>query len=205
MNMAEIESSDTASTAYRVSRRVPSVDSVQAPADFQISGYGIAFTGEASGPISIKSTSQRGAAPKENSCHPSVITPEMRASFRQHWRTALSAVDRMIEATKNVDPMSLFTATDDLEACLAKLWALRAIRNVDWQTILNHAQGMLRQAFLESRVESLTTEQCTSIRELVDRHLGPATKSIVDLNEAIRLISDAGFDPYFAISGDPQE
>jgi hypothetical protein len=62
---------------------------------------------------------------------------------------------------------------------------------------------MLRLAFDQKRVECLTSEQCRSIREIVDRYLGPATRSRDDLVEVVRLIEDAGFDPYAAISGDP--
>ena len=61
---------------------------------------------------------------------------------------------------------------------------------------------MLRQFFAEKKVEQLTPDECLSIRDIVDRYLGPATRSNDDLNEVIRLIEDSGFDPYAAISGD---
>lgn len=101
--------------------------------------------------------------------------------------------------------MGLVIAADNLEVALDKLWGLRAVRDLDWRTILNHAQGMLRQAFAEKRVEQLTPEQCRSIQTIIDRYLGPATKSVDDLNEVVRIIEDSGFDPYYAISGDPDE
>jgi hypothetical protein len=101
--------------------------------------------------------------------------------------------------------MGLLRAADDLEQALAELWDLRAARDVDWQTILNHTQGLLRQAFAAKRVEGLAPEQCRAVREIVDRYLGPASRTPEDLVEVLRLIEDAGFDPYGAISGDPMQ
>jgi hypothetical protein len=98
--------------------------------------------------------------------------------------------------------MSLCIATDNLDIALGRLWELRKARDINWQTILNHTQGLLKQAFKAKRVEELNEEQCRRILEIVDRYLGPATKGTDDLNEVVRLIEDAGFDPYGAISGD---
>jgi hypothetical protein len=106
-------------------------------------------------------------------------------------------------AATGQDLMQLANAADELDIALAELWKLRSARDINWQTILNHAQGMMRLAFAEKRVEQLTPEQCAAIRAIVDRHLGTATKSVDDLNEVVELIEQAGFDPYAAISGDP--
>jgi hypothetical protein len=111
----------------------------------------------------------------------------------------------MVEAAEVDDRMRLGIAADDLEHALAKLWDLREGRDIDWQTILNHAQGMMRVFFQEKRAECLTADQCKSIARIVADYLGPATKSVDDLNEVLRLIDDAGFDPYAAISADPLE
>jgi hypothetical protein len=130
-------------------------------------------------------------------------TAEARAAFRLHWRAAQDAANGMVKAAQRADPMSLGIAADDLEQALARLWDLRLGRDIDWQTILNHAQGMMRLFFQEKRAECLTADQCRSIARLVNENLGPATKTIDDLNEVLRLIDDAGFDPYAAISADP--
>ena len=142
------------------------------------------------------------AAPKARRCQSS-STQQKRAAFRTHWLAAKCAAEAMTNAAEVADPMALTIAADDCDLTLAKLWELRDLRNVDWQTILNHAQGMLKQLFAEKRTEQLTAPQCRSIQALVDNHLGPSTKTTADLNEAIRLIGDAGCDPYWAISGDP--
>lgn len=169
-----------------------------------VADHGSAITGEKIRSISEVRPSNRTPHSKDSTSS-ARLGPEMRVAFREYWKAALHAASQMHEAAKCEDSMGVFTATDDLEVALAELWKRKEARDIDWQTILNHTQGMLRQAFFEKRVESLTQEQCDSIRELVDRFLGPATKSTDDLNEAIRLIEDAGFDPYFAISGDPEE
>ena len=101
------------------------------------------------------------------------------------------------------DQMQLANAADELDIAFAELWKFRSARDINWQTILNHAQGMVRQSFAEKRIEQLTPEQCAAIRAIVDRHLGTGTKSVDDLTEVVGLIEKAGFDPYAAISGDP--
>ncbi len=130
-------------------------------------------------------------------------SPEMRAALRAQWNAARITAAALVRAATAEDRMDIALAADKLDATLAKLWELRAGRDANWRAILNHAQGMLRQLFAQKRVEELTLEQCKSMQTLVEQCLGPATKSADDLNEAIRLIGDTGFDPYAAISGEP--
>lgn len=132
-----------------------------------------------------------------------LTSPETRAALRSHWNNAKAAAAALVQAAATNDKMEVALSADKLEGALTKLWELRASRDLDWQTILNHVQGMLRQVFLQKRAEELTVEQGKCIYALVEHCIGPATKSADDLNEAIRLIIDAGFDPYAAISGDP--
>jgi hypothetical protein len=132
-------------------------------------------------------------------------TPETRAVFRLRWKSAAKAAESMELAATGQDLMQLANAADELDIALAELWKFRTTRDINWQTILNHVQGIVRQAFAEKRIEQLTPEQCDAIRAIVDRHLGTATKSVEDLTEAVGLIEKAGFDPYAAISGDPQD
>jgi hypothetical protein len=99
--------------------------------------------------------------------------------------------------------MNLAIAADNLDLALGKLWDLRATRDINWRTILNHVQGMIRQLFAARRIEQLSPAECEVFVELVNRYLGPATRTLDDLNDALRLVEDAGFDPYAAVSGDP--
>jgi hypothetical protein len=126
-----------------------------------------------------------------------------RRAFRRHWTEAQEAAGAILQAAESNDLMGVGISADKLDQSLGELWNLREGRDIDWQTILNHMQGMMRTFFLEKRAETLTADQCKRIVELVKDYLGPATKTIDDLNEVLRLIDDAGFDPYAAISADP--
>lgn len=163
--------------------------------------YGL--TGEFREPVFPRLLRQpaRGRSPRKER-QPSA-SPENRTAFRSWWKNACKAAEGMELAATAQDLMQLANAADELDIALAELWKLRSTRDINWQTILNHAQGMVRQAFAEKCIEQLTPEQCVAIRAIVDRHLGTSTKSVDDLNEVVELIEKAGFDPYAAISGDP--
>jgi hypothetical protein len=166
--------------------------------------YDLYFTGDRQAAIQ---TLPRGLQPQstQRSKTPTAIpmpTAESRATFRSYWKAARDAAQAMVHAAQRDDRMSLGIAADDLELAMAKLWDIRQGHDIDWKTILNHMQGMMRLFFQEKRAESLTTEQCKNIAILTCDYLGPATKTTDDLNEALRLIEDSGFDPYAAISGD---
>src|SRR5262249_30989470 len=128
---------------------------------------------------------------------------DCRRALRTRWKEAQMAAESMVQAAADSDAMQLTIKADELDAVLARLWEMREVRDINWQTILNHVQGMLKLAFAEKRVERLTAEQCDKIRTIVERHLGTSTKSIDDLKDAVGLIEEAGFDPYGAISADP--
>jgi hypothetical protein len=162
--------------------------------------YGV--TGETREPVLPRPqrAARKGVAARSLQSSPS---PESRCACRIWWKRAQRAVTSMEESAAGSDGMQLAIAADELEQALTELWKLRASRDLNWQTILNHAQGMLRQAFADKRVETLTSQQCATMRDIVDRHLGTSSKSVDDLNDAVSLIEAAGFDPYAAISGDP--
>lgn len=134
-----------------------------------------------------------------------LATPEYRATVRSFWRSAQEASESIVQAAVADDQMGLAIAVDDLDKRLADLWSIRHGRDINWVTILNHLQGVMRLAFLEKRVEKLTIAQCRSIARLVKDYLGPATKTTDDLNEVLRIFDESGFDPYAAISADPLE
>jgi hypothetical protein len=123
-----------------------------------------------------------------------------KPSINIQWNAGQEAAEAMLHAAEAGDLMGVAIAAEKLDDGLGKLWELREDRDIDWQTILNHMQGMMRAFFLEKRAETLTAEQCKRIVALVKDYLGPATKTIDDLNEALRLIEDSGFDPFAAIS-----
>lgn len=168
-------------------------------------GYGSAPTGEPPNSFTRvpRSRLQPSVRPSAQYNIPRRLQgPEQRAMFRTRWKEANTAAEVMLHAAQHQDQMAMTVAADDLEMALSRLWDLRATRDIDWKTILNHTQGMLKQLFAAKRVESLTEDQCESIVEIVAKYLGPATKTIEDLNAVLRLIEDIGFDPYGAISGE---
>jgi hypothetical protein len=159
----------------------------------------LTVTGDATAFITYERNARRAKGDKTAVAAPP-LSPKARLGLRAGWNAARTAAERMARSAENQDLMELAIAADDLEAALAKLWDDRIERDINWKTILNHAQGMLLQRFDSMRVEELAPNQCRSIQQLVDDYLGPSTKSLDDLTEAIRLIEDAGFDPYYAIS-----
>jgi hypothetical protein len=126
------------------------------------------------------------------------------SAARKAWAEARAAAAVLEQAVREEDAQARFVAADDLESALAKMGSLRAGRDDFWKMILNHAQGMLRQLFKEKIVEALTPEQGAAITAIVEKYLGTATRTKEELNEVIRLIGDAGCDPYYALSGDPE-
>jgi hypothetical protein len=164
-------------------------------------GYGLAPTGE---PVRLYERAQTPPRREgRKKADRPARTPEQRAAARAAWGEARAAAAALAQAVGADDAQARFVAADDLERALQGMWELRAGRDDYWQMILNHAQGMLRQLFLEKLVEALTPEQAAVISDIVERYLGTASRTRDDLNEVIRLIGDAGCDPYYAISGDP--
>jgi hypothetical protein len=165
-------------------------------------GYGMAPTGE-----SVPTFTRVEAMPHRKgrkTATKAAPAPEIRAARRAAWRQAKEAAAALVRSAREDDPQARFIAADDLDRALGQLWALRADQDALWKMILNHAQGAIRQLFEERLVEQMTAHQTKAICDIVEQHLGPATKSVDDLTEALRLITDAGCDPYYAISGDPQ-
>jgi hypothetical protein len=169
--------------------------------------YGLSFTGDPIAVIQARPRQLRARVPSQGrqDRRSTLPAPKVRLALRVNWKAAREAADAMVQAGASKDMAGLAIAADDLDQALAKLWELRSVRDLDWQTILNHVQGMMRQFFARKQVEELTQEQCRRILTIVEDYLGPATKSVADLNEVLRLIEDAGFDPYGAISGDSLE
>src|SRR5262245_9422911 len=71
------------------------------------------------------------------------VRPEVRAALRAHWKSALAAAEAMVHSAEEGDAAGLVIAADNVGTALARLWELRAARDIDWRTILNHAQGMI--------------------------------------------------------------
>jgi hypothetical protein len=196
------DSGTPALNIIRIKSNYPAGDATQAAPG----GYGFAATGEGGSAVGHLGVPGRREA-RRPAAHTGRVgrRPEERVAFRGHWKKALEAARAMVNAAKARDAMGQAIAVDELDLALAKLWDLRRCRDIDWQTILNHAQGLLKQIIAAKQMESLSAEQCQCIWQIVERHLGPATKSLDNLNETVRLIEEVGFDPYAALSGDARD
>lgn len=199
---------DANGATYSIRREISFLPTDESTFGPSAGGYGYGLTGEPPAPRRPQATvPPRASAPVPAKAEPGSgqvgLTPEIRGALRRAWKKAREAAEQMEQGSAGDDPMNLAIGADELAIALEDLWALRAARDIDWRTILNHAQGMLKQAFAEKRVEALSPDQCAAIRLLVERHLGTATKSADDLAAAVELIEKAGFDPYAAISADP--
>lgn len=127
------------------------------------------------------------------------LVPEVRAAIKAYHQAAAAAADGLVESAKGGDVEGVALAVREIAANVDSLWRCRKAREMDWQAILNHIRLMFRQAVIGERAEKMSSDECRAVRELVGM-IGLAMRTADDLNEAIRLVRDAGFDPYSAIS-----
>src|SRR6266540_3623904 len=135
------------------------------------------------------------------------IAPEDRAALKLHWSRAVKAAGEMVSASTGHDSFALYGASEALNEALRQMWRFKSVKHddLDWQAILTAALGIIPQAKKEERIETLPQERCRSIHDLVTRCLSLSTKGADEAVEAVRLIEEAGFSPFYAISGDDSE
>jgi hypothetical protein len=90
----------------------------------------------------------------------------------------------------------MFGASVELNTFLERLWELKAHRDDNWVGILDQAQTALKKLTATGDIESIDSDKCYKLLELVETYLSPATKTIDDLNKAVRLVSEMGISPY---------
>src|SRR5262249_9661034 len=87
--------------------------------------------------VSNRADKNKGARPQSR--------PEDRDALRRYWERASKAAAEMIDVVEADDPASLFSAGDDLEYYLNLMWEIRHTRGVNWQSILNLVQGVVKE------------------------------------------------------------
>ncbi len=87
------------------------------------------------------------------------------------------------------------------KGCLEDLWEHRRLREDNWGDLLNILQAVLAQV----EFEQLSCSQKLGIKKVVSEYLCKAGVTDADSEEALDVLSDAGFDPWRGISGKPQE
>jgi hypothetical protein len=107
---------------------------------------------------------------------------------------------RLESRAKAGDLMELSNAGFRLGEILRELWELREEREDDWGDLLNILQGALAQ----EEFERFSVDQCRAIRSIIVDHLGSGAVDVDDLERSIRLLREAGFDPWKGISGETE-
>ena len=135
------------------------------------------------------------------------IAPEDRAALKLYLSRAVEAAGKMVSASTSRDSFGLYAASEALNDALRQMWRFRSVKHddPDWRAILTAALGIIPQAKKKESIETLSTERCRSVHDMVTRCLSLSTKGADEAVEAVRLIEDAGFSPFYAISGDDSD
>jgi transcriptional regulator with XRE-family HTH domain len=120
-----------------------------------------------------------------------------RQAVRHHLAAAERWANEMMSDAQTGNLMELSNSGFALTAVLDELWALRDEREADWGDLLNLLQG----ALAKEEFERFSTQQCTAIRKIITDHLAGGYVEIDDLERSIRLLREAGLDPWKGISG----
>ena len=86
-----------------------------------------------------------------------MLTEVIVQAINSYRRVATDAAGAMEGGAQRGDQRGMMLAAERLNGALDGLWALRETRDVNWQTILNHAQGMMAEVAAEDRLGALTT------------------------------------------------
>ena len=101
------------------------------------------------------------------------------------------------DAARTGDLMALSNAGFGLTAALDELWEQRNEGETDWADLLNLLQG----ALAKEEFERYSTQQCAAIKEIISKYLTADEVKLDDIENSIRLLREAGLDPWKGISG----
>lgn len=112
-------------------------------------------------------------------------------------RKALEKADQLVEAEDLIEQVNI---AFEFKNCLEDLWKNRDNREDNWGDLLNILQIVLAQV----EFEQLSVAQKLSIKKVTKDYL--CKPEILDpyIDEALEVLSDAGFDPWVGISGEPE-
>lgn len=119
-----------------------------------------------------------------------------RDAIRRLLDRAVEQSQQMIEAAETGDLMELSNAGFRLVNTLEDLWNLRFDRENNWGDLLN----LLQTVLAKEEFEAFAPTQCKGIREILSDYLRPWTVEDDDLRSSIKLLHEAGFDPWKGIS-----
>jgi hypothetical protein len=124
-----------------------------------------------------------------------VAAPAERYALREYLNIVLAHAREVEQCAADDDPLCQAAAAIALTDTLHQLWALRHLRSDDWATIVNFLQAVTSH----QEFETLTHEQCTGLRLVIERHLSPDVDGD-DVGAAIVLLERAGFNPWRGIA-----
>ena len=154
------------------------------------------LTGE-SAHVSRRPTSSDFSSVARDRQHEVVSRPSRRDAIRRALASAKNEGERMEAFALNEEFVDLSLSGFQLLEKLQELWTLRFERDSDFGDLLNMLQG----ALLQEEFERFSPEQCTAIRTILVDHLGSGPVDSDDIERSIRLLREAGFDPWKGISG----
>ncbi len=128
---------------------------------------------------------------------PTRSDPARRDAIRRGLATAERLAREMEFSARVGDLMELSNAGFGLAAALGELWGLRGEREDDWGDLLNLLQG----ALAKEEFEKFSVQQCAAIRMIIADHLDAGRVDMDDIERSLRLLSEAGLDPWKGISG----
>jgi hypothetical protein len=132
--------------------------------------------------------------------------PEARDELRRLWTQAQGKLAEMMLASESGDPIELSNSASDLDHIFREMWDRRQYREIEWHSVLNFLQAVLRYAWnISGGFERLSVDECRAIADVVRHNLGPSTMDKENIRNTLKVLQAAGLDPWAAISGDPEE
>lgn len=113
-------------------------------------------------------------------------------------RVAYSTVTNLVTAEDPIEQVNLAFA---FKQCLKDLWKNRCLREDNWGDLLNILQAVLAQV----EFKQLSDPQKSGIKKVVTEYLCKGEIADPDMGEALGILSNAGFNPWRGISGQPKK
>ena len=119
-----------------------------------------------------------------------------RYSLGLHLRQARACAAQLVEAAIDMDAMAMSESGIALSNELKTLWSLRDVREKEWAEALN----FLQTALALEEFEKFPSEKCEAIKNAVEEVLAGGSIDDDDVKRLRRILRNAGFDPWKAIS-----
>lgn len=119
-----------------------------------------------------------------------------KRSLQAYLQKALASAVALEEAATRQDPVESSIIGTQLIDYLAELWALRNLKQREWQMVLNFLQSALSKTCLER----LSLKQCQGVRKTVDDFLAGGSITRERAKNAVKTMKEADLDVWKGIS-----